>query len=95
MAGIQRRAHQFGLEGLAVFQVVGQLLQHHAQVAAVLTRTDHGAVDVGKLARVLAQRAGEGGARIHLGAQGGHQVALALVVGLVAQGGECPLQRQA
>jgi hypothetical protein len=57
-----------------------------AQVAAVLARADHGAVDVGKLARVLAQRAGKGGARIDLGAQRGHQVALALVVGFVGSG---------
>jgi len=44
---------------------------------------------------VLAQRTGESGAGIHLGAQGGHQVALAVIVGLVREGAQGALQRQA
>ena len=51
---VQRGAQQLGLQGLALFQVVGQALQHQAQVAALLAGADHGDVDVGELARKAA-----------------------------------------
>jgi hypothetical protein len=53
------------------------------------------AVDVGELARVLGQGTGEGGARIDLGAQRGHQVVLARVVGFFGQRGQGALYGQA
>ncbi len=61
----------------------------------MLARADHGAVDIGKLARVLRQGARKRGPGIDLGPQRGHQVALAFVVGFFRQCREGALQRQA
>ena len=53
-------AHQFGLECLAFFQVVGQPLQHEPQAAALFSCANYCAVNFGELTRVLGQRLGKG-----------------------------------
>ena len=64
-------------------------------MAALLAGADDGGVDGGELPRMLAQSLGEGRPPVDLGAQGGHQPALGRVFGLLAQGGQGALQRQA
>jgi hypothetical protein len=61
----------------------------------VLAGANHGAVDVGELARVLGQRPCKGRPGIDFGAQHGHQVALAFVVGLFGKRRQRALQREA
>ena len=92
---IEGGAQQLGLQGLALFEVVGQPLQHQPQVAALLAGPDHRGVDLRELAREAGQRLAKRRAGVDLGAQRGHQMALALVFGFVGQGREGALQRQA
>ena len=56
---VQRSADQLLLQRLALFEVVGQFVEHQAEIAAVLAGTDHGGVDRRELARMLRQRACE------------------------------------
>ena len=53
---VQRRAEQLGVQRLALFQVVGQFLQHGAQCTALLAGRHDGAIDVVELARGAGQR---------------------------------------
>jgi hypothetical protein len=92
---IERGADQPRLEGLAFLQVVGQPLQHQAQVAALLAGVDHRDVDLGELARMLRQRLGERGAGVHLGPQCRHQVALLFLLGFLRQRRQGAFQWQA
>ncbi len=77
-----------------MLQVIGQALQHQAQIAALFARANYRAVSGRKLARVLRQRHGKAGPAIHLGAQRRQQVALGFLLGFIGQCGQRPLQRQ-
>ena len=92
---VQRCANQLGLQGLARFQIIGQILQHRGQTAAGFACANHCAEDVGKLAWVLLQRPCKAGAGIDLGAQRCQQLVLALVFGLIGQRGQRALDGQA
>ena len=85
---VQRGADELGCECLALLQIVGQALQHHAEVAALFAGADHADIDRRELARVLCQRLGEGAAAIDFRAQGGQQRAMAIVLGFVGECGE-------
>ena len=92
---VERCADQLAAQLLLRFEFVGQALEHRAQLPAVLASGDHGAVDGGELVRKLRQRTAQAVAGIDFGADGRHQVALAFVLGLVGQGRERALHRQA
>ena len=64
-------------------------------MAALLARCDHGAVDGRKLLWKLRKRPAQGAARVDVGADGGQQVALLVVLDLFAQGGQGTFDRQA
>ena len=91
---VERRANQFGLECLLLFQVVGQTLQHQPKVAALLAGADDGDKNTGKLVRVLRQRLGKSRAAIDLSAQGRYQMALGVALRLIRQGGQGAFQGQ-
>jgi hypothetical protein len=75
MAGYSAGADQLGFEQLAFFQVIGQALQHHSEIAALFTGGDHGDVDVVKLPRMLPQRSGKWRTRVDLRLEIGHEIA--------------------
>ena len=83
------------MQRLALLQVVGQALEHAAERAALLAGGDHGAVDLVELARRAGQRARERRAGVDLAAQVRDELALARVLGLVAERGQRAFQRQA
>ena len=77
------------------FQVIGQLLQDQRQPATGFTRAHYAHIDGREFTAVLRQGCGQSGAAMHVRAQRGHQVTLAVVVGFIAQGAQGPLDRQA
>ena len=77
---IQRRTDELGLQGLALFQIVRQPLQHGAKVAAMLACAHDRAVRWRKFARMLHQSRSKRRSAIHFGAQGGDEIALARVI---------------
>jgi hypothetical protein len=69
--------------------------EHVRQVAALFACGDHGAVDGRKLLWKLRQRPAQRAARVDVGADGGQQVALLVVLDLFAQSGQGAFDRQA
>ena len=92
---VQGGTHQLGLQRLLLFEVVGQALEHQAELAALLAGIDYRHKGARKLAWVLCQRPGKGGAPVDLGPQARHQIALRVLFGFVGQRAQRPLQRQA
>jgi hypothetical protein len=78
---------------LLIFQVIGQLVEHIRQVAALLACRDHGAVDGRKLLWKLRQRPAQRAARVDVGADGGQQQLLLLFFDLFAQSGQGAFDR--
>ena len=91
---VERRAQQLGVEGLLVFQVIGQVLEHGAQAAALLARAHHRHKNARELARVARQRLGKCAAAVDLSTQIGHQIAFGLALGFGAERRQRPLQRK-
>ena len=92
---VERSANQLGLQRLAGFKVIGQILQHRAQTAAGFACANDGTKNIRKLARVLLQRTRKAGARIDLGPQSGQQLVLAGIVRFFGQRRQGALNWQA
>ena len=85
--GVERGTQEFGFERLLILQIVGQLRQHLAQVAALLACADDRGVQRRKLSRVLRHGFGQAQSRVYFCTQTGNEVGLLFRFGFIAQCG--------